>query len=114
MPQVLTVMEPEKNTGGPGQPGLADVIGISPTRRAVGRDELRLPRSPYRHGDRDQHGHQAAATRDRAADVEHMRRVGIEEEPPLEQSPGVIDRCSEEVEPRRAQAYLVAQGGGSP
>ena len=49
-------------------------------------------------------GHQAAATRNGAADVKDAGRVGIEEEPPLEQPPRVIDRRTEEVEPGRAKA----------
>jgi len=51
---------------------------------------------------------------DGAAYVEDMRRVGIEEEPPLEQPPGVIDRRSEEIKPGRAKAYLIGQSGGCP
>ena len=104
VPQVLAAMQAEENTVGLGQPGFANVIRIGPTCRAVGGDKARLPRAPYRHGDGDHNGHQAAAARDGTAHVEDMRRVGIEEEPPLKESPGVIDRRSKEVEPRRAKA----------
>src|SRR5690606_20154017 len=49
-----------------------------------------------------------------APDVEDLWRIGTEEEPPVEQPPGVIDRRAEAVEPGRAQAYLITQGGGCP
>src|SRR3989344_7957070 len=42
------------------------------------------------------------------------RRVSVEEKPPLEQPPRVIDRRAEEVEPGSTQAQLIAQCGGSP
>lgn len=96
------------------QSRLANVIGIRPARRAVGRDQLRLARAPDRHADGDHHGYQAAAARDGAADVEDARRIGIEEEPPLEQAPWVVNRRAQEIEPGRAQAQLVAQGRCCP
>ena len=73
-----------------------------------------MPRAPHRHDDGDHHGQQAAAARDGTANVEDVRRVGIEEEAPLEQLPRVIDRGPNEVEPRRAKAYLIAQDGSYP
>ncbi len=104
VPQVVAVMLAEKDAGGLRQPGLANVGDIGPAGRAIGRHFARLARAPHRHGDGDHHGQQAAARRDHAAGVEHLRRVGVEEEPPLEQLPRVIDRRAVEVEPGRAQA----------
>ncbi|KAG1255873.1 hypothetical protein G6F68_010050 [Rhizopus microsporus] len=64
----------------------------------------------HRHADGNQHGDKAAAAGNRAANVEDTRCVGVEEEPPLEQPPRVIDRRAQEVEPGRAKAYLIAKG----
>ncbi|MPN00696.1 hypothetical protein SDC9_147892 [bioreactor metagenome] len=94
----------EEHAGRLREASLANVIRVRPACRAVGRDQARLARAPNRHADGNQHGHQAIAARDGAADVKDARRVGIEEEPPLEQPPGVIDRRTEEVEPGRAKA----------
>ncbi len=104
MAQVVVAVLAEEYTGRLRQPGLANVIRFGPACRTVGGDEARLPRTPHRHGDGNHHGHQAAAARDGPAYVENMRRIGVEEEPPLEQSPGVVDRRSEEIKPRRAKA----------
>ncbi|MCY1505840.1 hypothetical protein D9M68_400650 [compost metagenome] len=112
--QVLVVMQPEEDTCRPVQTRLVDVGGLGPARRAIGRDQARLARTPDRHGDGDAHGDHAAGGRNGATDVENLRSIGAEEEPPVEQPPGVIDRRAEAVEPGRAQAYLIAQGGGCP
>lgn len=47
-------------------------------------------------------------------DVEDLRRIGIEDEPPLEQTPGVIDRYAQQLEPGRPQASLVAERSSRP
>ena len=73
-----------------------------------------LPGSPYRHGDSHRNGHQATTARNSSAGVEHLRRVGAEEEPPFKQFPGEVDRRVEEVEPGQAKSGLIAQGGGGP
>jgi hypothetical protein len=104
VPQVLTIVLAEEHAGRLREAGLANVIRIRPACRAVGRDQARLTGAPNRHADGHQHGHQAAAARDGAAGVKDARSVGIEEEPPLEQPPRVIDRRTEEVEPGRAKA----------
>src|SRR5690606_11089079 len=104
MAEVLVTILAEEHAGRLRQPGLATVICFGPARRTVGGDEARLPRAPHRHRNGNDHGHEAAATRDGPAYVEDMRRIGIEEEPPLEQPPRVIDRRSKEVKPRRAEA----------
>ncbi len=104
MAEVLAAMQPEENPVGLDQPSFAYVFRIGPACRTVGGDKARLPRAPHRHGDGDHHGHQTTSTRDGPADIEDVRRVGIKEEPPLEQPPRVIDRGSKEVEPWRAKA----------
>src|SRR5260221_14431442 len=81
-----------------------NALRVGPARGAVGRDQLGLARAPDRHADGNHHRDQAAACGNGTAHVEYMRRVGVEEEPPLEQAPGVIDRRAEEIEPGRTQA----------
>jgi hypothetical protein len=88
MSEVLVVVLAEEDARREGQSSFADVDGIGPACRAIGRDQPRLPRAPDRHGDGDQQSEQTAATRNRTACVEDVRRVGIEEEPPLEQRHG--------------------------
>ncbi len=104
MAKVSAAMQAEEYAGWFVEAGLANVGDFSPARRTVGRDKLRLPRAPHRHGNGDQYRHQAAAGRDGAAYAEDAWRVAVVEEPPPEQSPRVIDRRTEEVEPRRAKA----------
>ncbi|MNM72962.1 hypothetical protein D3C81_846750 [compost metagenome] len=114
MAQVLVAVKAEKDPGRLGQPSLADVGGISPARRAVGRDQLGLPRAPDRHGDGNAHGDHAAGAGNGAAGVEDLRCIGAEKEPPLKQHPRVVDRRAKEVEPGRAKAYLIAKGRCCP
>jgi len=104
MAQVLLAMQAEEHARRLVKARLVDVLRIGPAGRAVGRDQLGLARAPDRHADGNYHRDQAAACGNGTARVEDMRRVGVEEEPPLEQAPGVVDRRTEEVEPRRAQA----------
>lgn len=104
MPQVLAVVLAEEHAGRLREASLANVIRVRPACRAVGRNQPRLARAPDRHTDGDHHRQQATAARDGAAGIEHARRVGIEEEPPLEQFPRVVDRCAEKIEPGRAKA----------
>ena len=64
---------------------------------------------------RDSHQcQQAAASGDAAANVEDFRRIGIEDEPPLEQTPGVIDRRAQQLEPGRAKVSLVTERSSRP
>lgn len=102
--KVLAVVLAQEHAGRQREARFANVIRVRPTGRAVGRDQARLPRAPDRHADGDHHRQQAAAARDGAAGVEHARRVGVEEEPPLEQAPWVVDRRAEKIEPGRAKA----------
>jgi len=104
MPQVLPVVLTEEHAGRLREARLANVLRVRPAGRAVGRDQARLPRAPDRHANRHQHCDKTAAARDGAAGVEHPRRVSVEEEPPLEQPPRVIDRRAEEIKPGRAKA----------
>ena len=104
MAQILAIVLAKEHAGRLREAGLANVLRTRPAGRSVGRDQTRLPRAPDRHADGDHHPQQAAATRDGAARVKDARRVGVEEEPPLEQPPRVIDRRAEEIEPRRAKA----------
>src|SRR3546814_5856767 len=83
--QVLAIMLAEEYAGRLREARFANVLRVGPAGRAVGRDQARLPRAPDRHANRHQHGDKTAAARDGAAGVEHARRVGVEEEPPLEQ-----------------------------
>ena len=92
MAQVLLTMLAKEHSAGAVQPGTPNVIGRGPSCGTVGGDQPRLPRAPDRHAHRNAHRSQAAATRDRTAHVEDIGCVGIEEEPPFEQAPGVVDR----------------------
>jgi hypothetical protein len=58
MPQVLAIVLAEEHAGRLREAGLANVLRVRPARRAVGRDQARLPRAPDRHADGDHHGHQ--------------------------------------------------------
>src|SRR5690606_21523072 len=89
--QVLLVMQTKKDAGWLIQPGLAYISGLRPSRRTVSRNQPRLTRTPDRHADGDHYSNEAAAARDHAARIEHLRGIGIEKEPPLEQTPRVID-----------------------
>ncbi|CRX12436.1 hypothetical protein PAERUG_P64_East_of_England_6_01_14_03954 [Pseudomonas aeruginosa] len=104
MPQVLAIVLAEEYAGRLRQARLANVLRIRPACRTVGGNEVRLARAPDRHADGDHHRQQAAAARDGAAGIEHARRVGVEEEPPLKQLPRVVDRRAEKIEPGRAKA----------
>jgi hypothetical protein len=98
------VLEAEEDAGRSGQAGLVNLSGERPACRAVGRDQLGLPCAPHRHGHGDDGGGEAAAGRDRTATQEDVGGVGIEEVPPLEQPPRVIDRRAQQVEPRHTEA----------
>ena len=112
--QVVAVLAAQENAGRAGQAGTADFSGQRPACRTVGRDQLGLPCTPHRHGDGDDGTGEAAACCDGTAAQEDVGRIGIEEVPPLEQPPRVIDRRSEQVEPRRAEAHLVSQCSRRP
>src|SRR3546814_15964731 len=107
--QVLAIMLAEEYAGRLREARFANVLRVGPAGRAVGRDQARLPRAPDRHANRHQHGDKTAAARDGAAGVEHARRVGVEEEPPLEQPPRVIDRRAEETKQGQPKCELVAK-----
>src|SRR5690606_41800598 len=104
MAQVVAYLSTEKIAGGPGQTGTLDFSGQCPARGAVGCDELRLSSPPHRHGDGDHRADEPAACCYSAAAHEDVGCVSIEEVPPFEQSPWVIDRNVEETEPRRTEA----------
>jgi hypothetical protein len=78
MTQVLAIVLAEEHAGRLREARLANVMRIRPARRAVGRDQARLPRAPDRHGDGDDHGDHAAAAGNGTAGVEdapaHRRR----------------------------------------
>ncbi|MNP18459.1 hypothetical protein D3C76_1109430 [compost metagenome] len=114
MAQVLLLEHTEEHASWPRQPSLAYLIRIGPARRAIGGDLPRLAGAPDGHADGHPQGQQAAARSDATANIEDVRRVGIEEEPPLEQSPRVIDRRAQPFEPGRSQASLVAKCGSGP
>ncbi len=102
--QVLAIVLAEEHPGRLCEAGSTNVLRVRPACRAVGRNQPRLARAPDRHTDGDHHRQQAAAARDGAAGIEHAGRVGIEEEPPLEQFPRVVDRRAKKIEPGRAKA----------
>ncbi|MCY1555915.1 hypothetical protein D9M68_926160 [compost metagenome] len=112
--QVLLLEQTEEHARRPRQSGLAYLIRIGPARRAVGRNPPSLACARDGHADGHHQREQATAGGDATADVEDLRRVGIEEEPPLEQTPGVIDRRTQPFEPGRPQACLVAERGSGP
>ena len=107
--QVVAIFTAQENAGRAGQPGAADFNGQRPACRAVGRDQLGLPGAPHRHGDGQRGAGEAAARCDGAAAQEDVGRIGIEEVPPLEQPPRVIDGRAIQVEPRRTEAHLIPQ-----
>ena len=92
MPQVLAVVLAEEHAGRLREARLANVLRVSPARRAVSGDKARLARAPDRHGDGNAHGDHAAGAGNGAAGVEDLRLISAEEEPPLKQLPGVVDR----------------------
>ena len=112
--QVVAILAAEEHAGRAGQPGTADFSGQRPACRTVGRDQPGLPCAPHRHRDGDEGTGEAAACRDGTAAQEDVGRIGIEEVPPLEQLPRVIDRHTEQVEPRRAESHLVSQCSRRP
>ncbi|MNQ36079.1 hypothetical protein D3C85_495900 [compost metagenome] len=112
--QVLFLELAEEHSGWPSQSGFAHLNCIGPARRAVGGDVSSLARAPDCHADGHHQRQQAAAGGDAAADVEDLRRVGIEGEPPLEQPPGVVNGRAQQFEPGCAQARLVAERVGRP
>ncbi|CUI93200.1 Uncharacterised protein [Achromobacter xylosoxidans] len=114
MSQVLAIVLAQEHTGRLREASPENVLRVGPARRAVGRDQARLARAPYRHGDGDAHGDHAAGTGNGAAGVEDFRRISAEEEPPLKQLPRVVDRRAKKVEPGRAKAYLIAKGRCRP
>lgn len=114
MAQVLLAMLAEEHSAGAVQARLAHVICRGPASGSVGGDRPRLPRAPDRHAYCHAHRGQTAAARYRAAHVEDIGCVGVEEEPPFEQAPGVVDRRAEGLEPRSAQACLMAEGRSGP
>jgi hypothetical protein len=90
------------------------MISSSDAQRAVRGDQFGLARSPHRHHHRDGSCIQAAASRDRAAREEDVWRVGVEEVPPLEQAPWVVDGRVKYFEPRGAKSRLVIELSGYP
>ena len=102
--QVLVIVLAEEHAGRLCEAGLANVLRVRPARRAVGRDQARLTRAPYRHGNGDDHRDHAAGAGNGTAGVEDLRRIGTEEEPPLKQLPRVVDRPAKKIEPGRAKA----------
>ncbi|MCY1495380.1 hypothetical protein D9M68_292810 [compost metagenome] len=114
MAQVLPLEQAKEYPRRLGQPGAAHLIRLGPACRPVGRNLPSLARPPEGHADSHRQGQQAAAGGDAATDVENVRRIGIEEKPPLEQTPRVIDGHAQPFEPGRSQARLVAKRGGRP
>ena len=92
----------------------ADVAGPRPARRTVSGHVAALPRPPHRHGDgNDDRGGDAAGDDQRALQKD-ARRVGVEAEPPPEESEGRIDRQAAPERHRRAQLRLEAKAPGAP
>ena len=83
------------DTGITDQPGTVDFRRFRPTRRAVGGHQPRLPRPPDRHTDSNHHRRQATGPGDGTAGDKHAGRIGVEEEPPVEQAPWVVNRFIE-------------------
>ena len=91
------------------QAGAGDFLDGRPARRAIGRDQRVLPRAPDRVQDREQRARNAAAGRDRAGLLEHMRRIGVIDVPPFEQPPRQIDGKARHGEPGGTQRRLMAE-----
>src|SRR5690606_24917739 len=89
--QILVVKLAEDYTRRLRQAGLAHLRGIGPARRTVCGDPARIASPPARDADGRQKCQQTAACRDASADMEDLRGIDIEDEPPPAQSPGVIN-----------------------
>src|SRR5699024_3595974 len=98
------IVQSEEDSLGLGESRLADFRRISPACGAIGGNEFGLPGAPDRHANGDQYGDQTTAARNGTTNIKNMRRVRVEEEPPFEQSPWVINRRIEKGEPGRTQA----------
>ena len=70
------------------QAGAGDFLDGRPARRAIGGDQLVLPRATDRVHNRKQRAVNAAARGNRARLLEHMRRIRVVDIPPFEQPPG--------------------------
>ncbi len=117
MAQIVAVLArrpSEEDAFGLRQPGVIDLFMRGPARRAVGRDTSRRPRAPDGRRDGGARGEQTARRRDRPATQKDARRIGIEEVPPLEQLPRLVDRNARDAEPWRSEPRLVAQCSSSP
>ena len=91
-----------------------DLPAICPAGRAESLRLFRLARAPNRQRDCDDHSDEHAADGDQAASLEYLRSVGIEREPPPEESRWRVDWTAAKIEPRLSEFWLISERMGGP
>src|SRR5262249_32494635 len=114
MAQVPPAPAPDHHAVLTEKPGPADLAALGPSRRAIGRDPLRLARAQDRHRCRHSNGRYPAGRGDIATLLEDMRGIGVEGEPPQKERRRLIDRPPKQFEPWRAELGLKAEPPSRP
>ena len=87
MAEIVVVEAAEEDALCPEQAGVNDLLWRRPPRRAVGRDQLILPRAPDGIDNRKQRSRNSSARGYSAGALEHLGRVSLISKPPLKQPP---------------------------
>ena len=119
VPEVLLAEAAEIDSGRLQQSPLAHLRFRRPARRAIGRDQRRLPCATHRAGNRNDNGHDTAPRGPGGAFEEDARGVCVEVVPPREEQIRYVDRQPGGEEPGGAERRLETQAhcgpfGGAP
>ena len=114
VPQIASVIETKHNAGIAEQRSRPDIRNVRPAGRAVGCCLLLAAGPPGGSPDRDGTAGEAAERGKGAGAREHVRRLGVERQPPDEQLPRRIDFQPDGIDPRWAECRLMSKHGGGP
>ncbi len=114
MAQIMVAPSAEQHAVVAEQAGLTNFARLGPARRTVGGDALHLSRPPDRHGDRHDDGGDSAGGGDVCALDEDVAGISIVGEPPPKEGRRLIERPTEDLEPRTAELRLEGQTPSDP
>jgi hypothetical protein len=98
----------------PEQPSFSHLARFGPASGAIGRDTLRLARTPHRNGDGDHDGRNAPGSGDVGALDKDVPRISVVSKPPPEKGRRMVNRQAENFEPWMAKPRLKAKPPRGP
>ncbi len=114
VPEISAIKAAEHDAVGPQKARPPDLTCVGPARRAVCGHLLSFLCPPDRQHDRDADSGEPAACGDAGPLDEYFWRVGVELEPPDEESKRLIDRPAPDHEPGGPELRLVGETPGRP